>query len=66
VIPAPPAKFSSLLASLLLIYAVYPFIEQAGKGQLLFSLFFSLVILTVIYSVSDHARFFRVACYWWF
>ena len=47
-----PVRFSSLLISLLLMITVYPFVETAGQGQLLFSIFFTLVLLNVVYTVE--------------
>ena len=37
---------------------VYPFLETAGRGQFLFSLFFTLVLVNVVYTVSSRGRVF--------
>ena len=55
-----PARFSSLLVSLLLMITVYPFVETSGRGQTLFSLFFTVVLLNVVYTVSSRGRVFYV------
>ncbi len=53
-----PARFSSLLVSLLLMITVYPFVETAGRGQFLFSIFFTVVLLNVVYTVSSRGKVF--------
>ncbi len=53
-----PARFSSLLLSLLLLITVYPFVETAGQGQFLFSIFFTVVLLNVVYTVSSRGGVF--------
>ena len=53
-----PARFSSLLLSLLLMITVYPFVETAGQGQFLFSIFFTVVLLNVVYTVSSRGGVF--------
>ena len=37
---------------------VYPLLETAGRGQFLFSLFFTLVLVNVVYTVSRRGRVF--------
>ena len=53
-----PARFSSLLVSLLLMITVYPFLETAGRGHSLFSIFLTVILLNVVYSVASHGRIF--------
>ena len=36
----------------------YPFLETAGRGQFLFSIFFRVVLLNVVYTVSIRGRVF--------
>ncbi len=37
---------------------VYPFLETTGRGEFLFSIFFSVVLLNVVYTVSSRRRVF--------
>ncbi len=55
-----PARFSSLLGSLLLMLVVYPFLETGGRGRFLFSIFFTLILLNVVYTVASRTRVFYV------
>ena len=55
-----PPRYSYLMASLLLMIVVYPFLETANWGQFLFSVFFTFVLLNVVYTLARHSKLFYV------
>ena len=56
----PDQRYLSLLVSLLSLLVIYPFVERLGRGSLIFGLFYTLIVINVIYSLSDRRRFFWV------
>ena len=55
-------RYSFLLVSLLLMIVVYPFLETQGRRQLLFSMFFTFILLNVVYTLARRSRtFYAVA-----
>ncbi|MFO7619830.1 MAG: ion channel [Bacteroidales bacterium] len=51
-------RFSILLISIILLFALHPFLEGFVKIKILTDIFFSLILLSAIYTVSEKRRTF--------
>ena len=56
-------KFSYLLASLLLMFLAFPIVESSGRGNLVFEVFFSAILLSAVYAVIEKRRSFYFALF---